>query len=71
MTRPMIRFWHAFLNFMTVPLWAALLSFIIVLLPKVQNFVKSVDPFVDAVEQLGQCSVPMSILVLGLSLIDI
>ena len=64
-TRPMIRFWHAFLNFMTVPLWAALLSFIIVLLPKVQNFVKSVDPFVDAVEQLGQCSVPMSILVLG------
>lgn len=61
----LIKFWHVFLDFMTVPLWAALLSFIIVLLPSLQNFVKSMDPFVDAVEQLGQCSVPMSILVLG------
>ena len=57
--------WRAFLDFMTVPLWTSLLSFVVVLIPPLQRVIVSFDSVTGAVEQLGQCSIPMSILVLG------
>lgn len=60
-----VRPWHVFIEFMTVPLWASLLSFAIVLVPPVQKLLGSLDFFVGSIEDMGQCSIPLSILVLG------
>ncbi|KOS13044.1 endoplasmic reticulum auxin efflux carrier [Malassezia pachydermatis] len=56
---------NAFVAFMTVPLWSALLSFIVALIPPLQKQLVSFSALVGAIEQMGQCSIPLSILVLG------
>lgn len=56
---------RAFLEFMSVPLWAALLSFVVALIPPLQHLVSSVTPLVGALRQAGACSIPLTILVLG------
>lgn len=57
--------WNGFLAFMTVPLWAALLSFIVAMLAPLQRALVACGPVVGALDQAGQCSIPLSILVLG------
>lgn len=57
--------WDAFLGFMTVPLWAALASFVVALIPPLQSFVRSLSALVGALQQAGGCSIPLTILVLG------
>lgn len=57
--------WRAFAAFMTVPLWTALASFLIAMTPPVQRVLLRLTPLVGAIEQMGQCSIPLSILVLG------
>ncbi|WFD18335.1 hypothetical protein MCAP1_000536 [Malassezia caprae] len=57
--------WRAFAAFMTVPLWTALASFAIAMAPPLQRVLVSLTPLVGAIEQMGQCSIPLSILVLG------
>ena len=57
--------WRAFVAFMTVPLWTALASFLIAMTPPLQRFLVTLTPLVGAIDQMGQCSIPLSILVLG------
>lgn len=56
---------QGFLAFMTVPLWSALISFVVAMLPPLQRVLLACTPIVDTLEQMGQCSIPLSILVLG------
>ncbi|WFD35649.1 hypothetical protein MCUN1_002507 [Malassezia cuniculi] len=51
--------------FMTVPLWAALLSFVVALIPPLQHVLEEIEPLKGALKQAGQCSIPLTILVLG------
>ncbi|BEI80618.1 hypothetical protein CcaverHIS002_0111470 [Cutaneotrichosporon cavernicola] len=60
-----LRAWNSFYAFMTVPTWAALISIIIALIPPLQAFVSSINPFVAAVKSAGQCSIPVTLIVLG------
>ncbi|WFC94128.1 hypothetical protein MBRA1_000760 [Malassezia brasiliensis] len=53
------------LEFMTVPLWAAVASFIVALTPPLQRTIVSMTSLVGALQQLGGCSIPLTILVLG------
>lgn len=53
------------LDFMTVPLWAAVASFVVALTPPLQRTVVSMTSLVGALQQLGGCSIPLTILVLG------
>lgn len=53
------------LGVMTVPLWAALLSFVVALVPPLQHLLESIEPLKGALKQAGQCSIPLTILVLG------
>lgn len=53
------------LGVMTVPLWAALFSFLVALVPPLQHLLESVEPVKGALKQAGQCSIPLTILVLG------
>ncbi|EJC99383.1 uncharacterized protein FOMMEDRAFT_160996 [Fomitiporia mediterranea MF3/22] len=60
------RFWIAFYDFMTMPLWAALLSIIIALIPPVQNLIANhMRPVRKALEAAGDCSIPLTLVVLG------
>lgn len=56
---------RAVLDFMTVPLWAALASFVVALIPPLQQMVVSLTSLVGALKQAGACSIPLTILVLG------
>lgn len=57
--------WNSFFAFMTVPTWAALISIFIALIPPLQSFVSGIRPFVGAVKSAGQCSIPVTLIVLG------
>ncbi|CAK9784257.1 auxin efflux carrier [Cutaneotrichosporon oleaginosum] len=57
--------WNGFYAFMTVPTWAALISIIIALIPPLQAFVSGIHPFVAAIKSAGQCSIPVTLVVLG------
>ncbi|KAH8113849.1 membrane transport protein-domain-containing protein [Phellopilus nigrolimitatus] len=67
------RFWHCtkkFLRtlnaFMTMPLWAATLSLIVVLVPPLQHTLDAhVQPFKGALTAAGNCSIPLTLVVLG------
>ena len=60
------RAWVGFYDFMTAPLWAALASIIIALIPPVQNIIAHhMQPVRDALEQAGDCSIPLTLVVLG------
>ncbi|KAL0067452.1 hypothetical protein AAF712_005439 [Marasmius tenuissimus] len=64
--RRVARVWLTFNEFMTVPLWAALLSIIVAL---VQPFQHALDvhmqPVKGALTSAGNCSIPITLVVLG------
>ncbi|WFD29671.1 hypothetical protein MSPP1_000681 [Malassezia sp. CBS 17886] len=57
--------WSTFLGFMTVPLWAALASFLVALTPPLQANLVKITALVDMINDVGACSIPITILVLG------
>jgi predicted permease len=52
-------------NFMTMPLYAAVISLIVALIPPLQKLIASVEPVVGALETAGACSIPLTMVVLG------
>lgn len=52
-------------GFMTAPLYAALFSLIVAVIPPLHNFVDSLEPVVGALETAGACSIPLTMVVLG------
>ncbi|KAJ3742685.1 membrane transport protein-domain-containing protein [Lentinula detonsa] len=64
--QPLSKFWHGFTDFMTVPLYAALLSIIVALLPSIQHTLEvHLYPIKGALESAGSCSIPVTLVVLG------
>uniref|UniRef100_A0A0W0GCJ6 Endoplasmic reticulum auxin efflux carrier n=1 Tax=Moniliophthora roreri TaxID=221103 RepID=A0A0W0GCJ6_MONRR len=56
----------AFNEFMTVPLWAALLSIIVALIQPVQHALEMhMQPVKGALTSAGNCSIPVTLIVLG------
>lgn len=56
----------AFNEFMTAPLWAALASFIVACVAPLQEFLKhDVEPIRGALNNAGNCSIPLTLVVLG------
>ncbi|KAJ4490286.1 membrane transport protein-domain-containing protein [Lentinula aciculospora] len=63
---PALKLWHGFTDFMTVPLYAALLSIVVALLPTVQHTLEvHLYPIKGALESAGSCSIPVTLVVLG------
>jgi auxin efflux carrier family protein len=59
-------YWAAFNDFMTVPLWAALLSLCVACIPGLQHALTyHMIPVNDAINTAGKCSVPLTLVVLG------
>ena len=53
-------------GFMTVPLWAALASFVVACVTPLQEFLKhDVTPVKGALNNAGHCSIPLTLVVLG------
>ncbi|GAA5945452.1 hypothetical protein JCM1841_001808, partial [Sporobolomyces salmonicolor] len=52
-------------DFMTVPLWAALLSLFVACVPPVQNLLNQAEPLKAAIRSSGSCSVPITLVTLG------
>lgn len=64
--RGLKRTWKGFYDFMTMPLWAAFLAFVIALTPPVQDLVANhMSPLRQALEMAGDCSIPLTLVVLG------
>ncbi|KAK7463023.1 hypothetical protein VKT23_007605 [Stygiomarasmius scandens] len=60
------RFWIAFNDFMTVPLWAALASIIVACVQPLQHALEMhMQPVKGAVTSAGNCSIPVTLIVLG------
>ncbi|KAI5836348.1 hypothetical protein K523DRAFT_258370 [Schizophyllum commune Tattone D] len=60
------RAWAAFNEFMTVPLWAALASVIVACVRPLQHTLEAhVQPIKGALTQAGNCSIPLTLVVLG------
>ncbi|KAH9924091.1 auxin efflux carrier [Fomitopsis serialis] len=58
--------WAGFCDFMTVPLWAALASIIVACITPLQVFIEDhVPPITGALTQAGNCSIPLTLVVLG------
>lgn len=59
-------FVHKFIAFMTMPMWAALLSLIVACVPFLQQgFLQYMKPIKSALNAAGDCSIPLTQLVLG------
>lgn len=56
---------NAVMSFMTAPLYAAVLSLIVALIPPLQKGVDSIEPLVGALQTAGACSIPLTMVVLG------
>ena len=53
-------------EFMTVPLWAAIASFVVACVTPLQEFLKNdVQPVKGALNNAGSCSIPLTLVVLG------
>lgn len=53
-------------EFLTVPLWAALMSFIVVIIPPLQHSLdRHMQPIKGALNAAGNCSIPITLVVLG------
>ncbi|PSS03520.1 hypothetical protein PHLCEN_2v3972, partial [Hermanssonia centrifuga] len=53
-------------DFMTVPLWAALLSLVVACIPPLQHALdEHLQPIKGALNQAGNCSIPLTLVVLG------
>ncbi|KAL7423264.1 hypothetical protein Q5752_002564 [Cryptotrichosporon argae] len=57
--------WKTCHAFMTVPMYAALLSIFIALIPPLQARMSQIKPFEQAIKSAGQCSIPVTLVVLG------
>lgn len=60
-----LRPFKAVTAFMTMPLYAALISLIVALIPPLQALISSIEPLVGALETAGACSIPLTMVVLG------
>lgn len=56
---------YAVAGFMTAPLYAAIISLVVAVIPPLQKFVDSLEPVVGALETAGACSIPLTMVVLG------
>lgn len=64
--RRIVKFAKAVNEFMTVPLWAALASLIVACVAPLQEFLKNdVQPIRGALNNAGNCSIPLTLVVLG------
>ncbi|KAF9652326.1 auxin efflux carrier [Thelephora ganbajun] len=64
--RRIVKSAKAFNKFMTVPLWAALASFIVACVAPLQAFLKNdLEPIKRALNNAGNCSIPLTLVVLG------
>ncbi|KAK4701246.1 catalase, partial [Phenoliferia sp. Uapishka_3] len=52
-------------EFMTVPLWAALLSLFVACVPPLQHALNEAEPLKSAIKNAGNCSVPITLITLG------
>lgn len=59
------RFCSRINDFMTVPLWAALLSLFVACTPPLQRTLHDVEPLKAALRNAGNCSVPITLVTLG------
>lgn len=57
--------WHSVNAFMTMPLWASLLSLFVACTPPLQSALEGVKPIKGALGAAGNCSVPLTLVVLG------
>ncbi|KAK0470578.1 auxin efflux carrier [Armillaria novae-zelandiae] len=61
-----IRIWTALNEFMTVPLWAALASLIVACIQPLQHLLEvHMKPVKGALASAGNCSIPLTLIVLG------
>lgn len=56
---------YAIGGFMTAPLYAAVISLVVAVIPPLQKFIDSLEPVVGALESAGACSIPLTMVVLG------
>ena len=64
--RRIVKSIKALSEFMTVPLWAAIASFIVACVAPLQEFLKNdVRPIKGALNNAGNCSIPLTLVVLG------
>ncbi len=64
--RKIAKVFRGFYEFMTAPLWAALLSLIVACVPPFQHALENhVQPIKGALTQAGNCSIPLTLVVLG------
>jgi len=63
--RPMKKVVLGIKGFMTVPLYAAVLSLIVCCIPPVQRFLDQLQPLRGALTSAGNCSIPLTLVVLG------
>lgn len=64
--RRIVKYVKALNEFMTVPLWAALASLIVACVAPLQEFLKNdVQPIRGALNNAGNCSIPLTLVVLG------
>ncbi|KAF8312912.1 hypothetical protein DL93DRAFT_2059552, partial [Clavulina sp. PMI_390] len=62
----LIAFWRGFTQFMTMPMYAAFASIFVVLTPPLQNFLsEDVQPVKGFLISAGNCSIPITLVVLG------
>lgn len=60
------RTWRAFNEFMTVPLWAAILALIVACVRPLQHALEDhLQPIKGALASAGNCSIPLTLVVLG------
>jgi auxin efflux carrier family protein len=60
------RTWHAFNEFMTVPLWASILALIVACIRPLQHLLEEhLQPVKGALGSAGNCSIPVTLVVLG------
>ncbi|GAA6020954.1 hypothetical protein JCM11491_001561 [Sporobolomyces phaffii] len=63
--KPIKRFGKGLADFMTVPLWAALLSLVVACIPPLQHTLNQAEPLKAALRSSGSCSVPITLVTLG------
>lgn len=61
---------HAVHGFMTAPLWAAVMSLVVALLPPVQALLANMGPLRGALDSCGACSIPLTLVALGAYFVD-
>lgn len=57
--------WRRVNAFMTMPLWASLLSLIVACIPSLQSALERMQPVKGALGAAGNCSIPLTLVVLG------